>query len=181
MGLAFNGTSKVITLSSGTTELGVRDLWSRGVDWWLTGDNSKFLFPFSQTGGDPIDASAGTSIPIYIFLESGWRVKPQEASHTLKVSDGVLVVSGGGDPFVDTAGSFTVRVNYSQPVQAITVSTGGGSGGGASAVDVANQVRVNLTPELGQISAIKTSTDRLPVRPANEATVEDARDYAAAV
>jgi hypothetical protein len=45
------------------------------------------------------------------------------------VNDGILLVEGGGDPFVNTTGSYVVRINYQQPVQAITVATGGGSGG----------------------------------------------------
>lgn len=81
-----------------------------------------------QVGGNVIDAGAGTSIPPYIYLLNGWRVKPQEAHHTLNVTGGVLLVNGGGDPFVNTTGSFIVRINYSQPVQAITVATGGGGG-----------------------------------------------------
>jgi hypothetical protein len=128
MALVFDGAAKTITLTTGTTALGVRDLWSRWVDWFLTGDNSKYLPAFTQVGGNAIDLSAGTSIPIYAFLMNGWRLKPQEANHTLTVSDGVLLVNGGGDPFNNTAGAYTVRINYSQPVQAITVSTGGGSG-----------------------------------------------------
>jgi hypothetical protein len=126
MSLTFNGVDKVITLSSGTTSLSVRDVWSRWVDWFLTGDNSKFLPAFVQVGGNDIDPASGTSIPIYAFLMNGWRLKPQEANHTLSVSDGILLVNGGGDPFNNTTGAYTVRINYQQPVQAITVSTGGG-------------------------------------------------------
>ena len=137
MAIMFDGLSKRITLGAGDTSLSVRDLWSRWVDWLLTGDNSKYAIAFSQTGGDDIDASAGTSIPIYIFMQNGWRVMPQSANHSLRVFDGVLLVAGGGDPFLDVPG-YTVRVNYSQPVQAITVSTGGGSG--VSAEEVAQAV-----------------------------------------
>jgi hypothetical protein len=36
-----------------------------------------------------------------------------------------LLREGGGDPFEDTVGAYTVRINYQQPVQAITVETGG--------------------------------------------------------
>lgn len=129
MAISFDGATKRITLSAGTTSLGVRDLWSRWVDWLLTGDNSKYPLAFSTVGGDTIDPTAGTSVPIYAFLQNGWRIKPQEANHTLNVSDGILLVAGGGDPFVNTDGSYVVRINYQQPVQAITVSTGGGAGG----------------------------------------------------
>lgn len=123
--LTFDGPSKRIVLSLGTTSLSVRDVWSRWVDWVLTSDNSKYLPAFESVGGNDIDLGAGTKIPIYAFLLNGWRISPQEASHTLTVGDGVLLVSGGGDPFVNTAGSFIVRINYQQPVQAISFSTGG--------------------------------------------------------
>ena len=128
MAYTFDPANKLIILSSGTVSMGVRDVYSRWKEWVQTSDNSKYLPAFSTTGGDPIDVAAGTSIPAYMFLLNGWRIRPQESNHTLKVYDGVLVVSGGGDPFVNTTGSFVVRINYSQPVQAITVSTGGGSG-----------------------------------------------------
>lgn len=128
MGYSFDGGSKVISLTTGTVEVSIRDLWSRWVDWLLTSDNSKYLVAMEQVGGNDIDVSAGTYIPIYVFLKNGWKLKPQEANHTLVVNDGVLIVDGGGDPFINTVGTYTIRINYSQPVQAITVSTGGGSG-----------------------------------------------------
>lgn len=137
MAITFDGPSKRIILGAGTASLSVRDLWSRWVDWLLTSDNSKYNQAFTQTGGDAIDAAAGTSVPIYIFMQPGWIIVPQAANHTLRVFDGVLLVMGGGDPFADVAG-YTVRINYSQPVQAITVSTGGG--GGATAEEVASAV-----------------------------------------
>lgn len=129
MALAFDGPNKLVILSPGTTSLDVADVWSRWVDWMLTSDNSKYLPAFRTVGGDTIDASAGTSVPVYAYLVNGWRVRPQEANHTLNVTGGVLLVEGGGAPFVATLGAFNVQVNYSQPVQAITVATGGGSGG----------------------------------------------------
>lgn len=123
MTIGFDGATKLITLSAGTTTLNVRDLWSRWVDWQAISDNSKYLPAFDTVGGNVVDAVAGTSIPIYCFMQNGWAIKPQEASHTLNVTAGVLLVDGGGDPFVDPDGSFVVRINYSQPVQAITVNT----------------------------------------------------------
>ena len=130
MGYSFNGVTKVITLTAGTASVSVRDMYSRWVDWLLTSDNSKYLPAFNTVGGDDIDVSQGTKIPIYAFLQNGWRVKPQEANHTLNVTDGILLVDGGGDPFVNTTGSYVVRINYQQPVQAISFTSGGGSGGG---------------------------------------------------
>ena len=91
MALAFDGSTKVITLTTGTTVVSVRDLWSRWVDWFLTEDNSKYLPAFINVGGDDIDISAGTKIPIYAFLMNGWKIKPQEANHTLTIQDGILL------------------------------------------------------------------------------------------
>jgi hypothetical protein len=128
MAYTFDGLTRTITLTSGTTTLEVPDLYSRWKDWVLISDNSKWPEAFSSVGGDPIDPGSGTSVPPYIFLQNDWKVRPQEANHTLNVIDGILLVEGGGDPFLNTLGSFVVRVNYQQPVQAITVATGGGGG-----------------------------------------------------
>lgn len=129
MAITFNAATKIASLSAGTTSLSVRDLWSRWVDWWLTSSNSGIApVAMAQVGGDDIDAGAGTKIPIYVFLQNGWRVRPQEANHTLNVTDGILLVDGGGDPFVNTVGSFVVRINYQQPVQAISFTADGGGG-----------------------------------------------------
>lgn len=130
MAIVFDGPNRRISLTAGTTLLSVRDLWSRWVEWTLTGDNSKYLPAMKTLGGDDIDLSSGTKIPIYLFLTNDWFLRPQEASHTLNVIDGIVLVNGGGDPFVDTAGSFVVRINYQQPVQAISFATGSGGGGG---------------------------------------------------
>jgi hypothetical protein len=132
MSYTFDGVNKVITLNTGVVTMSVRDVYSRWVDWFIsTSGNQKYLPAFLTVGGDVIDATAGTSIPIYGFLVNGWRVRPQEADHTLTINDGILLVSGGGDPFLNTLGSHVVRVNYQQPVQAITVNTGGGDSGGS--------------------------------------------------
>ena len=149
MAITFDGPNKRIVLTAGTVSLGVRDLWSRWVDWFLTGDNSKYLPAMRSIGGDPIDPGAGTRVPTYAYLLNGWRIRPQEADHTLSVGDGVLLVDGGGDPFVDTAGDFVVRVNYQQPVQAIAFDVGEGAGGTApSASEIAAAVVAALQATL---------------------------------
>jgi hypothetical protein len=127
MALSFDGPNKEISVSA-VTILSVRELWSRWVDWLLTSDNSKYLFAFDQVGGDDIDPVAGTTIPIFIFLKNGWKIRPEEADHTLNITEGILVVDGGGDPFLDTVGDYVVRINYQQPVQVIGLTLAGGSG-----------------------------------------------------
>jgi len=135
MSYTFDGASKLIVLGVGTTGVVLADLYSRWKDWLLTG-NAGWALAFDTVGGDPIDA--GTLVPLYLFLKNGWRIRPQEATHTLKVTDGILVVSGGGDPFVNTLGAYSVRVNFSQPVQAFGYSSTGSTGPTAS--DIATAV-----------------------------------------
>jgi hypothetical protein len=119
MAYVFDGAERLISLTLGTVVLDVKDVYSRWKEWMLGTDEGKNARAFLSVGGDPI--SAGTEIPAYVYLANGWRIRPQEADHTLEVTNGVLLVDGGGDPFVDTIGAFTVRINYQQPVQAISV------------------------------------------------------------
>jgi hypothetical protein len=156
MGYSINGSTKVITLTNGTTSVSVRDLWSRWVDWFLTEDNSKYLPAFTNVGGDDIDQNTGTKIPIYTFMMNGWKIKPQEANHTLTISDGILLVNGGGDPFNNTTGTYTVRINYQQPVQAIMVSTGGGT------APTAENIREEMDAHSTEFAAIKAKTNLIP-------------------
>jgi hypothetical protein len=116
-------TNKLFIAKAGVTEYDVQiDLYSDAKEHWLAGGVALgFTFPFITVGGEDINPTAGTSVPLYSFLTDGWRIRPDEADHTVNVSNGVLLVDGGGDPFVDTLGAFTVRINYQQPVQAITV------------------------------------------------------------
>jgi hypothetical protein len=125
MALSFNGSTKVVTITT-DTELDVKDLWSRWVDWFLTSDNSKYPLAMLQVGGDDIDPVAGTSVPVYIYLQNDWKVKPKEASHTLNVTNGILLTSDSSTPYTPTSGSYNVVIRDQQPVQAIGVATGGG-------------------------------------------------------
>lgn len=124
--MIFVGANKLIILEAGEASISIRDLWSRWIDWLAISDNSKFQPAFESVGANDIDPFEGTKIPVYLFLLNGWRIRPQEANHTLNVTDGVLIVDGGGDPFVNTLGNYVVRINYKQPVQAISFDTSGG-------------------------------------------------------
>jgi hypothetical protein len=157
MGIQFDGQSKTIILLNGTVSLSVRDLWSRWIDWLLTSDNSKFLQAMTVLGGDEIDPVAGTRVPVYATLQNGWRIRPQSANHTLSVTDGILLVSGGGDPFVNPIGNFVVRILYQQPVTAIAFNVGGGSGSGIEGALQSYGVAKSI-----DLAPIKQNTDLIP-------------------
>jgi hypothetical protein len=115
-----------------TSELSIPELYTYWKDQIRLTNNAQYVFAFSPVGGNTI--SGATSIPDYIFLASTWTIRPFNSSYTLNVTEGTIVKDGGGDPFENTASPQTVRINYQQPVQAITVSTGGGGGATASEV-----------------------------------------------
>jgi hypothetical protein len=124
--LTFDPINKRIILD--VTQVSATELWSRWADWVVQSDNSKYLPAFRQVGGD--DLSGGLFIPIYLFLQNNWRVRPKEADHQLIIT-GNLFVEGGGVPVVNTLGAFNVLVQLTVPVQAQAYSVSGGSSGGS--------------------------------------------------
>ena len=147
MGYLFDGANKILSLTAGTVSLDVRDMYSNWKSWVEIGDNSKYLQAFSVVGGDPVDEANGIYVSSYFFLENGWKVKPQEANHKLRVLNGILLTIDGSDPFVQTSGTYNVLVQYSQPVKAETVNIGGGGGG-------------LTTPEHDELFSIRGASDR---------------------
>jgi hypothetical protein len=116
--ITFDGATARIILDSASTS--AAEIWSRWVDWYA--DNSHWPPAMRQAGGD--DLGGGLSIPPYIFLLNGWRVRPMESTHLLVIT-GNLFVDGGGQPVVPTLGSYNVSVQYTVPVQAQGISTTG--------------------------------------------------------
>ena len=123
--MLFDGLNKRIILDS--TSVTASEIWSRYMDW-LAADsqNAKWGLAMTQVGGDEL--GSGLYIPIYIFLQNGWRVRPMESSHQLMIT-GNLFVAEGGSPLVNTLGNYNVIAQYTVPVQAQAMSTSGGSGG----------------------------------------------------
>ena len=122
MPIAFDPAARRIVLDSASVT--ASELWSRWSDWVALSDNSKYLPAFRQAGGD--DLGGGLSIPAYMFLLNNWRIRPMESNHNVNIT-GNLFVDGGGVPVVSTLGNFNVSVQYTVPVQAQAISTGGTS------------------------------------------------------
>lgn len=122
--MIFDGATKRIILT--TTTISASQIWSAWVDW-LSGDvaNNVWLTAMKQVGGD--DLGGGLLIPPYIFLQNGWRIRPMESNHLLVIT-GNLFVDGGGQPVVNTLGAYNVSVQYTVPVQAQAIATGGSGG-----------------------------------------------------
>jgi hypothetical protein len=105
-----------------TASISANQIWTDWVNWAALADNSKWPPAFLQVGGDSL--GAGLFIPVYQFLLNGWRVRPMEVNHTLVIT-GNLFVDGGGVPVVPTLGNFNVSAQYTVPVQAQGIATGG--------------------------------------------------------
>lgn len=164
MAYTFNGSTKRITLSAGTVTLDLIDLHSRWKDWVALG-NAQHAQAFRAVGGDI------PAIPLYLFLLNGWRIVPQSADHTLTVTNGIFEVEGGGDPFVDPAGDFAIRINRATPGIAIGYSTSGGTGPSAADIAVAILAAATLTPIYADVRKVVgitvegTGTELDPWRP----------------
>jgi hypothetical protein len=125
MAYTFDGINKLIILSSGTTTVDAKDMYSRWKEWVLVDDNTKYLHAFSALGGDPLPG--GRYLGTTYFVENGWKIRPYEGNHTLVLS-GNLYARDGSDPFVNTLGSFNVRIMVTVSNLVDTVTTGGGVG-----------------------------------------------------
>lgn len=123
--MIFDGANKRIVLTS--TSVSASQIWTEYMVWLAdNSDNAKWGLAMTQVGGD--DLGGGLYIPVYIFLQNGWRVRPMESSHQLTII-GNLFVAEGGSPLVNTLGNYNVIAQYTVPVQAQAMSTSGGSGG----------------------------------------------------
>lgn len=117
----FSGPEKIIYLQSGTINFDVSDLYSKWKQWTLSGTNSRFLPAFLTIGGDPI--SQTKSVAPYYFLNNGWRIRPQESSHSLNVDGNLFVNGGAGNPFITTTGNYNVFINISTSNNSVVIQT----------------------------------------------------------
>ena len=122
--MTFDGANKRIILNSSSVT--ASEIWSRYIDWLgADSNNAKWGLAMTQIGGD--DLGGGLFVPIYIFLQNGWRVRPMESNHQLTIT-GNLFVAEGGSPLVNTLGSYNVIAQYTVPVQAQAFASGGSGG-----------------------------------------------------
>lgn len=151
MAYTFNGVAKTITLSAGTVTLDLVDLHSRWKDWVFAG-NAQYAPAFRAVGGDI------PAIPLYLFLLNGWRIVPQSANHILTVTNGVLEVEGGGEPFNDPVGTYVVRINRQTPGIAIGYSSNGVTGPSASDIAAAVLALAQATPIHSDVRKVNGDT-----------------------
>jgi hypothetical protein len=157
MSFSFDGPNKLIILTSGTTSFEVKDLYSRWKDWVQLSDNSKYVYAFTSVAGDPI--GSGQSIAPYIFLNTtdGWRIRPQEADHELRVTGNLYSIDPNLPLFVPTTGDFTVLAIIERSSAAIAITVGGIDQATVQAAMTAQGYTTSRAPSLDNIDvAIST-------------------------
>jgi hypothetical protein len=156
MAITFDGPSKIIQLD-GAVQESIQNIYSRWVDWFATGTNSRFL-PAFRTIGDPSGLD-GYGIPVIAFLLNGWLIRPLAGVYELRLTGGILVGPGGTSGFVQP-GPGDPRTILAQPVQtfAYTIGAAGPTEAQIAAAVLAaaettpiaaNVERVNAIPIIG--------------------------------
>lgn len=107
MGYIFQGHNKIISLTTDTTTVSVRDLWSRYIDWTSIDDNSKYEIAMRFVGGDALPGNK--ELGLTYFIMNGWKIRPFEGNHTLNI-DGNLYSDDGTSPYANVIGNFNVMI-----------------------------------------------------------------------
>ena len=162
----FDGTNKIISLVPGTTEISCVELYSRWVEWCILNDNFKYLPAIRTVGGDTI--SPTKNLGLTFFLINGWRVRPQEASHSLRVNGNLYTDPAGFSPFVATLGAYNVMIEVT--VSSLVDSSLAqlpeieqASFNGRVAIDVANGEAGTAYPIGTQASPVNNLADALSI------------------
>jgi hypothetical protein len=121
--VTFDGANKLIICDTGTVSLSVKVMYSMWKEWMLISDNSKYTQAFRVVGGDP--TVGNNIITPYFFMLNGWKIRPQEANHTLQV-DGILLTDDSSDAFTDTLGTWRIGINQIVPIytESVLMETG---------------------------------------------------------
>jgi len=127
MPIDFNGSTLTITLSSGVTEVDVReDLYESWKDW-LLGNNSNLGFPraFRPVGGDPLSSVINAGSYFFLNNVAGWRIKPPEEDITIVLTGNLALEDVSVPSVLPTDGAFTAAIFGLQPVtQGVTPQMG---------------------------------------------------------
>jgi hypothetical protein len=126
MAVEFDGPTKRIIVQAGTDILDIPDMYSRWVDWLLTGDNSKYPLAISYVGGNP--TVPGQSMTPYFFLENGWKIDAccefEGVTHELDVT-GIILSADGSNPWWMDPEMPMSMIRSIVPIRTETIATGG--------------------------------------------------------
>lgn len=119
-----NTASRLFVAKAGVTSVDIKkELYSDAKEHWIDDTTAnKFDFPIRVVAGDP--TSSGFVEPFF-FLGKGWKIRPDEANHTLLLIGNLELDTGEtGDLVVPTTGGFTVLVRNVLSNKALLVGAG---------------------------------------------------------
>jgi hypothetical protein len=125
MSYTFDGPNKLVILSLGTLAFDAVDIYSRWKEWVALG-NAQYSEAFRAIGGDPI--GPGQTVAPYIFLNTleGWKIRPHEADHELRIAGNLYSLDPAQGMFVPTVGDFTITAVVDRSSAAIAIAGGSG-------------------------------------------------------
>lgn len=147
-------TNKLFVVKPGFTEFDVKvDLYSDAKEHWLEGGAAMgFLFPIRTIGGDPV--GGGKFAGDLYFLRDGWKIRPDEADHTLIITGNLFLDEGeAGNLIVPTVGDFTVVTIAERSNLVLAVNTGGTVAPSQQQIRDAMALATAASPVAGSIDA----------------------------
>lgn len=103
MSFTFDGPNRIIQCDPGTTDFFVSAVYSAWKRWVQVSDNAKFERAFEDSIGSN-SLGEGAFLGSYYFITNGWKIRPQDADHT-------LTIQGNLFPVPDTASIFLPTIN----------------------------------------------------------------------
>ena len=125
--VTFDGPNYLIIVDNAVTELDVQvDLYSDWKDWIQVGSNAKYYPAFRTVGGDP--AGGGKRLGDFYFLQNqagvGWRIRPYEGDHTLKLTGNLYPEDAAVAMFDTTLGDYSVLSIIERSLDVLSLEVG---------------------------------------------------------
>lgn len=109
MAFTFDGVNKLIVCDAGIVAFSASQVYSRWKEWVQQADNAKYETAFaSSVGGNNLGNNV--TLGAYYFLQNGWKIRPQEANHTLEITGNLFPIPDTASLFQSTIGSFNVQI-----------------------------------------------------------------------
>jgi hypothetical protein len=128
--VTFDGPNRrIIEIDAfGDNELDLVEIYSEWKEWVQSDPaNAGIESAFRVVGGDPIGGSV--SLGSTFFILNGWKIRPAESDHKLKINGNLFTEPAGSSRTVPTLGDFTVEVEWNVSNLTETIATGGGDPG----------------------------------------------------
>jgi hypothetical protein len=151
MPATFDGDNLRITLPAATPEVDAKvDLYSDWKEWLKTAANAKYPVAFDTTGGDPTTATGKVAAYYFLRNDNGWRIKPAEEDAEVTIVGNLYPRDATLPMFVETTGAFTVLLSVERDASSVVEISGSGVTA-QDKLDIADEVRVELTAELAAV------------------------------